>query len=204
MTGEKKDSERIQAMEKMARDIDKRRPREPTETLPAVPKTYTKAWEIIQSDITQEDKLKALRLWMAGDTMGDAAKESGIHRRDLWNLIQRFGLTKVRYTTESLMGMHKIAAHLALELIITRMAECPEEFKTKDLAVVAGISSDKLGAYEGWSRGGMKPGDDYGTGLKLFGDELAKSLERGGTVKMELTVKKENEPIDVTPIPDPE
>jgi hypothetical protein len=170
-------------------------------TAPDLPKSFEGVWHIIASEVDDAEKLRALRLWASGEGIRDVENATGVKARALWLLIQRYGLAKLRYTTESLMALHKIAAHIALETIVARMLENPDDFKSKDLGVVAGISSDKLGSYEGWARGGARAGEDYASDLSKWGKNLMQSVEPGGKVKLELTVERQTDAIDVTSVP---
>jgi hypothetical protein len=200
------DRNRLREAENLTRQVDREldarhEPRTAILDIPDIPNSLRGVWGVIESEVDEQDKLAALRLWCSGEGLQDAADAHRVHRKALWKLIQQYGLAKLRYTTESLMGLHKITAHLALETIVTRMLENPEEFKTKDLAVLAGISSDKLGSYEGWARSGARGGEDYASDLSKWGADLMKKVEPGGKVKLELTVEREPDAIDVTAVP---
>jgi len=90
----------------------------------------------------------ALRLVADGWTYRDAAKTVGYaSQKDLYGWAKRAGLAEIH--TDRLAASLRRVAHPSTQELERRLEEAPEEISTKDLAVVAGITTDKLARYEG-------------------------------------------------------
>jgi hypothetical protein len=95
--------------------------------------------------------------------------------------------------SERLVAGYKRIAHLSNQEIERRLEEAPWDVSIKDLAVVAGIASDKIAKYERWGLG-----EKEDNGVDRFGELMERVLAVGGAT-ISLSVEPHHEAIDVTP-----
>ena len=124
----------------------------------------------------------ALRLVATGTDYRHAAEAVGYRSpKDLHGWAKRAGLLEVH--SDRLIAGYRRIAHLSNQELERRLEESPEEIGTKDLAVVAGIASDKIAKYERWGSGETKgPGT-----IDRWAELLDRVLGQGGaTITMKL------------------
>jgi len=90
-------------------------------------------------------------------------------QKDLHGWAKRAGLLEVH--SERLVAGYKRIAHLSNQEIERRLEEAPQDVSIKDLAVVAGIASDKIARYERWGAG-----EKEDNGVDRFGELMAVAL----------------------------
>jgi hypothetical protein len=130
------------------------------------------------------DRMKAaLRLVAAGTDYRTAAEAVGYRSaKDLHGWAKRAGLLEV-HSRELVAGYRRIAS-LSNQEIERRLEVAPQDVPIKDLAVVAGIASDKIARYERWGAGAI----DDGGNVDRWGELANRVLAQGGAT---LTVKIE-------------
>jgi hypothetical protein len=130
----------------------------------------------------------ALTLVASGMSYREAAAEIGYSdHRDVYRWAKRAGLLEV-HSRELVAGYRRIAS-LSNQEIERRLEEAPQDVSIKDLAVVAGIASDKIARYERWGSGSL---EDDGN-VDRWGQLVGRVLEQGGatmTVKIEPTERE--------------
>jgi hypothetical protein len=126
-----------------------------------------------------------LRLVAAGTDYRSAAEAVGYRSaKDLHGWAKRAGLLEV-HNRELVAGFRRIAS-LSNQEIERRLEEAPQDVSIKDLAVVAGIASDKIARFERWGSGPL----DDNSNADRWGELLERVLEKGSatlTVKIEPT-----------------
>ena len=134
---------------------------------------------------TNERMKAGLRLVAAGVDYRRAAEAVGYQsQKDLHGWAKRAGLLEVH--SERLVAGYRRIANLANGEIEKRLEEAPEDVSIKDLAVVAGIASDKIAKYERWGFGETKESNS----ADRWGELLGRVLEQGGATAT-MTVKIE-------------
>jgi hypothetical protein len=126
----------------------------------------------------------ALRLVADGWTYREAAKAAGYASpKDLHGWAKRAGLLDA-HTERLVAGLRRVAS-LSTEEIERRLEEAPEEISTKDLGVIAGIATDKIARFEGWS-GGADPEASRRRGEQI--SDVLEMLAQAGAVRVSLEV----------------
>lgn len=167
----------------------------PSADLPAVPKEFEEAWaEIEQSGLG--DRMKsALRRIACGESIRGAAEaEEYASHVDVYRYAKRFGIVDVR--TRSLIDTHRRIAKLSGEETERRLIEEPDAIKSPALAVVGGISTDKVLAYE------KTETDDGTTYISALEKVAARIAESGESLELRVSVGPTTpsaDAIDVTP-----
>jgi len=163
------------------------------------------AWDKICDSKVQPRMLSALRRVCAGATIREARIAEGYaSHSEIAKHCKRFGLLKL--TTRSIIDQHRSIAKLSAEEMERRLHEKPEEIPTNQLAVIGGISTDKVLSHEKQAK------DDGSTYLSALEAMAKRVAESGAELELKVTVKpKAEEPpkdevispsgevIDVTP-----
>jgi hypothetical protein len=141
---------------------------------------------------TNERMKAALRLVAAGVDYRRAAEALGYQsQKDLHGWAKRAGLLEIH--SERLVAGYKRIGQLSNQEIERRLEEAPEDVSIKDLAVVAGIASDKIAKYERW---GLSEREN--TGTDRFGALVERIMAAGGAT-VSLSIEPHQQAIDVTP-----
>jgi hypothetical protein len=115
----------------------------------------------------------ALHKAACGESYRDAAQSQGYATHsDVYRMAQRYGI--VSATSERIVQRCKNVADLSLDELERRLTEAPEQFAPKELAVVAGIATDKLAKRERWGQV-----DDRPAGQMSALEQLADAASRG-------------------------
>jgi hypothetical protein len=175
----------------------------------AAPPPVADALAAIEASRLGPAQKKALRLLAQGQSFREAAKAADLRSTGtLRRHAARFGLVVAHNTarralvareeeikTELLIAGFRQTGIKSVRELLRRLDEEPEKIQTRDLTVLAGVSADKLRAWESW--GDEDAGPDRGA--KMF--ELLERLTAGGN-RVELKVEPapdESPVIDVTP-----
>jgi hypothetical protein len=149
---------------------------------------FEMAWEKIGSSPGKiGPRMKdALRLVACGDSYREAAKAVGFSSHgEVFETAKRFGMT-ASSTTRVVQRIQEVA-NLSLAELERRLHEDPEQFPSKDLAVIAGITTDKLAKKERWGAAGERPEGD-----RSALEQLADAASRG-LISMDIQVRPKEE-----------
>jgi hypothetical protein len=171
------------------------------ENLPAVAKEAEEAWaKIEQSNLGDRMKRALRRIAGGGSIRGAAEAEGYTSHSDVYRYAKRFGIADER--TRAIINAHRSVAKLAGEEMVKRLTENPDEIKTPALAIIGGISTDKVLAHE---KSQTDDGSSYISALEKVAAEIlasGKSLELKVSVGPTLptvNASGSHEVIDVTP-----
>lgn len=136
------------------------------------------------------DRMKsAVTLVAQGLPYREAAAAQGYaDHRETYRWAKRAGLLEV-HSTQLVAGFRRVAELSSAE-IERRLVEEPEQITTKDLAVIAGISADKIAKAERWGSDGGRNEDQPNRWLGA----LSAVLERGGATLTVSIEPSESEP----------
>ena len=117
----------------------------------------------------------ALALVAQGTPYREAAQAQGYaDHRDVYRWAKRAGLVEVH--SEQLVASFRRISELSSAEIERRLVEEPETISTKDLAVIAGISADKIAKAERWG----SDGGDRENQRPRWLEAVSRILEQGG------------------------
>jgi hypothetical protein len=142
--------------------------------LPPIPAEAREAWAYVEANCTGEKILRGMRYVLAGRTYREAEELTGCSRGTIWDGIQRWGLRRHAASTDTIVQRHREVAALALGELLRRLedGETLDGIPAKELAIISGISSDKVAAKERWVSG--QPGStDLGDTIGRFAAQLA-------------------------------
>ena len=166
----------------------------PTANLPAVRPELEGAWAKIEASGLGDRMKSALRRIACSESIRGAAEAEGYSSHgDVYRYARRFGIVDVR--TRSLIETHRRVAKLSGEELEGRLVDDPEAVTSPQLAVIAGISTDKVLAHEKTAK------DDGGSYISALEKVAAQIAESGQTLELRVSVSP-NRPgadaIDVT------
>ena len=172
--------------------------------LPAILPEAEEAWAAVLERGFQPRMQAALQRVAAGESVPDAGRAEGYTSfGEIYRHSKACGLVNVK--TEHIVELHRDVASMALETLRDLLLHGKTKASAAQLAVIAGISTDKPLKYEERSKG---DGTSYMGAL----EQVAKRLHEGGGGSLEITVTvKPAEPgagwdgtevVDVTPITD--
>ena len=142
-----------------------------------------KSWAAIEDSPKLGSRVKcALRLVAGG--LGYRKAAAAVQYSDhsqVYRTSRRFGLAEAN--SDELVGQSRRIAHLSGTAIEDRIVDDPESLGIRDLAVVNGISLDKVARREGWGKE-VEDSPHYASAL----DQLAEEA-RKGNIKMTLHVE---------------
>jgi len=166
-----------------------------TEDLPAVIDGAQAAWKEVEQSNLGDRMKRALRHVVGGVAVREAAELEGYNdSRDLYRYCKRFGLIDTR--TAAIVNTHRNIAKLAGTEMERRLIEEPDQIKTPALAVIGGISTDKVLAFE---KVETDDGTAYLSALERMAERVAES---GTTIELKVSIGPTTpgaETIDVTP-----
>ncbi len=162
-------------------------------TLPPLPEHCIEAWARLERDMSDCRTRLGLRYVLAGWSYREAAAEADlIDHGVLVKAVQRHGLVDLAHRTDRLASNHRQVAILATEELIERGAKDGfKEDASRDVAVVAGVSTDKV---RDWEKRNERPQDalsllqQIAGGLADAGMRLDLSLQPAGEVEDGATV----------------
>ena len=158
------------------------------EELPEIPEENLEAWEKIEASQIQPRMKRALRRLAAGMSLRKAAESEGYKTKaSIFRYAQKHGL--ISMTDKALVNQFRRTAYKSLDEIEHRITEDPDSVSVKDLAVIAGISADKIAKKERW--GDRLPEENLGDCIIEIAEIV---VRRGG--KLGLTI--EGPPIAVS------
>ncbi len=170
-----------------------------TDPIPAVPPDAESAWKKVEEKCTSEPLKLGMQLRLGGLTMRDAAVRCGISDRAIRGGLDRYGLSDIarRVASNAVVDNHR---EIALKATHMQLEKLDNGEVDKELAVVGGISTDKIRDYEGWKN---RRGGEENLGDCLI--EIAERVVRSGG-RLDLTIEgSANDPVesarDVTPGP---
>ncbi len=165
--------------------------------IPEIPPDAESAWKKVEAKCTSEPLKLGMQLRLGGLTMRDAAGRCGISDRAIRGGLDRYGLSDIarRVTSHAVVDNHR---EIALKATHMQLENLDSGSVDKDLAVVGGISTDKIRDYEGWRN---RRGGEENLGDCLI--EIAERIVKGGG-KLDLTIEgPASDPVesarDVTP-----
>lgn len=130
-----------------------------------------------------------------GTSCNAAAKACGIPQKTLWryqhNLVELTSETDIRAAEADLLRGSITIARMAQERIQARLADDDNPMKDGDLVKAYGVGTDKVSIQRGWQRGTRSADDHTRDALGSILDQM-----RAGD---EITYRKADEAIDVTP-----
>ena len=163
--------------------------------LSPIPHEYSEAWARVAASGTEDRMRRALLRIVYGSSCREAAREEGYaSHQDVARCARRFGLLDA--SKARLLNGARRVAQLSQDELAERLTEGSEDIRAKDLAIIAGISIDKVARAEGWDRSGSEP-----TGYLSPLDRLVDMIREQGIelqLRVEPTPDRRNE-IDVTP-----
>ena len=174
-------------------------PETPTTDLPAIAKEAEEAWTQIEKSNLGDRMKSALRRIACGESIRGAAEAEGYSSHsDVYRYAKQFGIVDVR--TNRLIDGHRRVARLSGEELERRLTTEPEKISASQMAVIAGISTDKVLAHE------KNQTDDGASYLSALEKVAAQFAERGKTVELRVSLGPtapgatgSHETIDVTP-----
>ena len=171
-------------------------------TLPPLPEHCKEAWARLEREMSDCRTRAGLRYVLAGWSYRESA--AAVDLRDhgvLIKAIQRHGLVDLAHRTDRITRNHRQVAILATEELVERGAAGKfADDTSRDLAVVAGVSTDKV---RDWEKKQEAPADALslleriGRGLAETGMQLDMSLrpvEQEGEEKTVLSLQPAAEP----------
>ena len=128
---------------------------------------------------------KALGWRAAGYTWAECAaicdyKDTSMRKARIY--AKEYGIGHILAKSDRIIGLHRQVAMEATQATLDKVLDGKENISARDMAVIAGISLDKVAAFEGWKNG--KGGED-----SSFVAELRKIAENGSSVKLSLEVQ---------------
>ena len=174
-------------------------PETPTADLPAIAKEAEEAWTQIEQSNLGDRMKSALRRIACGESIRGAAEAEGYSSHsDVYRYAKQHGIVDVR--TQRVMDGHRHIARLSGEELERRLTTEPEKISPSQLAVISGISTDKVLAHE-------KNQTDDGAGyLGALEKVAAQFAESGKTLELRVSLGPTapggggaHETIDVTP-----
>jgi hypothetical protein len=176
----------------------------PAADLPAIAKEVEEAWTQIEQSNLGDRMKRALRRVAGGLAIRESAEAEGYSgHADLYRYAKRFGLVDVR--TKAIINTHRNVAKLAGEEMERRLSEDPDAIKTSALAIIGGISTDKVLVHE---KTETDDGASYISALEKVAAEIVAS---GQALKIQVEIGPtlpgadatgSHETIDVTPTSD--
>ena len=152
-------------------------------------------WEAASANIRSDPLRTALQWWLAGDSWRRAAERVGITHQTLRDAARRHGLIANVYRGEAVASLQRqLAMDSGRQLLERLHGDDPDAISTKDMAVVMGISTDKVFKYE--QLAGERP--EGCTPAELL-DRLAAQIDAGQELTLTLS-KTQRDPVD--PLPD--
>ncbi len=139
---------------------------------------------------------RAVLYYLSGETMRNSAKLAGLRAwQGVCDVLNKNGFRRFGAKTETVIAVHRSVASIATTLLRDQLEENPESFegRGKELAVIAGISTDKVVAYEASKRGA-----DSGF-IQSIGEIALAVAESGSTLSVEIRPPQIEDAIDVTP-----
>jgi hypothetical protein len=170
------------------------------ENLPAIIPDFEEAWRKVCKRDFGPRMMRALQRVAAGSTAKEAAKAEGFKMpTDVYRRCKEVGLVNTK--TQFIINRHAAIASLSGAELERRLLEEPEAVTAPQLAVINGISTDKLLVYE---KNAKSDGADYMSALEV----AAKIAADGGSMELKVTVRpavaepviSESDIIDVTPV----
>ena len=163
--------------------------------LPAIAKEAEEAWKKIEQSNLGDRMKRALRRIACGEGIQDSAEAEGYSSHsDVYRYAKRFGIVDVR--TSRLIDKHRHVARLSGEVLERRLTKEPEKISAAQLAVIQGISTDKVLAHE---KNQTDDGASYLSALEKMAERFA---EGGKTLELRVSLGPTApgaETIDVTP-----
>jgi hypothetical protein len=180
-------------------------PRWPRDEPPPASEELEKIFTHLVEDTNVSQKVIAGLRWAAAgynwrevaDILGSPDTRSSHIRQ----MADRYGILKILTGTDRIMNLQREIAFEASRATLERIREDPDDVSLKDMAIVAGIATDKVAMREGWKSGGAAGGESS------FVAELRKIAEEGHEVKFSLEIDagaqvhdaKPPAEIDITP-----
>jgi len=153
--------------------------RSSSELEPAALEGAQAAWKAVERSNLGDRMKRALQRVAGGQGIRESAEAEGYNsHQDLHRYAKRFGLIDVR--TAAIIGTHRNVAKLSGEELERRLIEDPDKIPTPALAVIGGISTDKVIASE---KVEAYDGSSYLSALEKMAARVAES-----GVSLELTV----------------
>ena len=121
------------------------------------------------------DRMKrAMRHVACGMSAQEASAAVGYaNRTEVGRVSKRFNICS--HTSERIVARIKDVAALSMEELESRLTEDPKQFAPKELAVVAGIATDKIAKKERWGMADDRP-EGHMSALEQLADAAAKGL----------------------------
>ena len=174
-------------------------PETPTTNLPAIAKEAEEAWTQIEKSNLGDRMKSALRRIACGESIRGAAEAEGYRSHsDVYKYATQYGIVDVR--TKRLIDGHRRVARLSGEELEQRLTTKPEKISAAQLAVIAGISTDKVLKSE------EKAKDDGASYLSALEKMAERFAEGGKTLELRVSLgptapgaTESHETIDVTP-----
>ncbi len=166
------------------------------ETLPDLPSDeHQAAWARLCERMTDCPTRAALRYLLAGYTYREAARAGGLKSHgSIVDAVRQHGLSTIIHRTDRLVNNHRRVALIGTEELIRRgEADGFENESARDVAVLTGISSDKVLAFE-------KQHEESGNQGAEFFRGLLDRLEKSGT-KLSITVEPQPDRLNDEPDP---
>ena len=153
-----------------------------TADLPAIAKEAEEAWTKIEQSNLGDRMKSALRRISCGESIrGSAEAEGYSSHSDVYRYAKQFGIVNLK--TKAIVDQHRSIAKLATAEVERRLLDDPENAgSTSQLAVVGGISTDKVFAAE---KVGKDDGASYLSALEKVAAQFAKS---GKALELKVTV----------------
>ncbi len=165
--------------------------------IPEIPSDAASAWKKVEEKCTSESLKLGMQLRLGGSMLRDAAARCGMSTSALQRGLHRHGLSDIvrRVVSNALVDNHR---EIALKTTNMQLENLDSGEVDTKLAIVGGISTDKVKDYEGWKN---RRGGEENLGDCLI--EIAERIVKGGG-KLDLTIEgPASDPVelarDVTP-----
>jgi hypothetical protein len=145
--------------------------------LPPIPAEAAEAWKEVEARCKSEPLKRGMRYCLGGYSQREACKLAGLSDRVLVREgLKRWGLRDLANRTDRLVQNHREIAVQTTDALLERLADEDEtrSIPAKELAVVGGISTDKVRDYERWTQGqGETP--DFGEAVGRIAERIVKA-----------------------------
>ena len=162
----------------------------PVDHLPSFPsQAHGDAWERVLARMKDCKTRDAIRFLLCGWSYRESARAAGANTSTLWQAAERYELLDLCSRTDRIVRNHRRITIATQEALLKKAEDGSfEDESARDLAVIGGISSDKIRDFE-------KQQEEAGNQGVEFFESLIASLTKSG-VELKITVEPAREGAD--------
>ena len=162
----------------------------PVDHLPSFPsQAHGDAWEQVLARMKDCKTRDAIRFLLCGWSSRGSARAAGANTSPLWQAAERYELLHLGSCTDRIVRNHRRITIATQEALLKKAEDGSfEDASARDLAVIGGISSDKIRDFE------KQQGETGNQGAEFF-KGLLDRLEASG-VELKITVEPAREDAD--------